>query len=656
MNFVDVAIPTPLRTTFTYINKTSQTLLGKRVLVEFGRRKVVGVVIDEKADHNSKYKLKEVLEILDDMTPTFNKSEINQITSIAKAYLHPIGDVVDAFLPTLLRKKKFQSEVTKYENEICDLEINDSSFHHLTKEQDECLEQLNQPTTSKSLIFGITSSGKTEVYKHKVKTVLESGSSALILVPEIFLTPQIYENFKNSFGDSVYIFHSGLTELQRYKVWLAAKSDKPKVIIGTRSAVFLPINNLKTIFFDEEHDQSYRQQDGFRYDARKIIEFLHKDRAQINLASATPSLSTLNKAYAGDIGISKLTKRISKTQKPQIEVVSINKEKLDGGISSKLMQKISKNYSDGNQTLILLNRRGYAPVFLCNSCGWIAKSNCCDSPLVLHQNVKRLKCHRCESAWAIPSTCPDCGENDFDYKGVGTQQVEEALHQYIPERDVIRVDRDSISGKTRREDNIELLKSTDPKVFVGTQLLAKGHDFKKVSLIVVLNLDFGLFGADIHLQEQTIQLLIQVAGRAGRSGIESNVYLQSRVADHPMFALIKSGDFETISNEILKEREQLQLSPFINLAYLKAEDSNPSRLRKFLVEAKKTLSVSDIEVYGPFESPVQKIGHKFKMFCIIQSANKNKLFMELDSFVKKVDENKKEISNWVVEFDPINAA
>lgn len=234
--------------------------------------------------------------------------------------------------------------------------------------------------------------------------------------------------------------------------------------------------------------------------------------------------------------------------------------------------------------------------------------------------------------------------------------MEEALHQYIPERDVIRVDRDSISGKTRRENNIELLKSTDPKVFVGTQLLAKGHDFKKVSLIVVLNLDFGLFGADIHLQEQTIQLLIQVAGRAGRAGIESNVYLQSRVADHPMFALIKSGDFETISNEILKERKQLQLSPFINLAYLKAEDSNPSRLRKFLVEAKKTLSVSDIEVYGPFESPVQKIGHKFKMFCIIQSANKNKLFMELDSFVKKVDENKKEISSWVVEFDPINAA
>ena len=202
---------------------------------------------------------------------------------------------------------------------------------------------------------------------------------------------------------------------------------------------------------------------------------MHKDRAQINLASATPSLSTLNKAYAGHIGISKLTKRISKTQKPQIEVVSINKEKLDGGISSKLMQKISKNYSDGNQTLILLNRRGYAPVFLCNSCGWIAKSNCCDSPLVLHQNVKRLKCHRCESAWAIPSSCPDCGENDFDYKGVGTQQVEEALHQYIPERNVIRVDRDSISGKTRREDNIELLKSTDPKVFVGTQLRANKY-------------------------------------------------------------------------------------------------------------------------------------------------------------------------------------
>ena len=230
--------------------------------------------------------------------------------------------------------------------------------------------------------------------------------------------------------------------------------------------------------------------------------------------------------------------------------------------------------------------------------------------------------------------------------------MEEALHQYIPERDVIRVDRDSISGKTRREDNIELLKSIDPKVFVGTQLLAKGHDFKKVSLIVVLNLDFGLFGADIHLQEQTIQLLIQVAGRAGRSGIESNVYLQSRVADHPMFALIKSGDFETISNEILKERKQLQLSPFTNLAYLKAEDSNPSRLRKFLVEAKKPCRYLILRFMVRLKALYRKLVTNLRCFASYKVQTKINYLWNLTLLLRRLMKTKKKYQTGLLSSTP----
>ena len=292
---------------------------------------------------------------------------------------------------------------------------------------------------------------------------------------------------------------------------------------------------------------------------------------------------------------------------------------------------------------------------MCNSCGWIAKSNCCETTLVLHQNVQRLKCHRCESVWGIPRICPSCECTDFTHRGLGTQQVEEILRKELPDTKIIRIDRDTVSGKTKREDSSIQIKDAESKIFIGTQLLAKGHDFQNVSLVIVLNMDFGLFGADIHMQEQTAQLIVQVAGRAGRSGIENNVYLQTRVSDHPLFTLIQTGTYQKIAKELLKERKKLDLAPYINLTYLKAEDSNQSRLRKFLVDAKKALSQADLEVYGPFDSPVTKIGFKHRMFCIIQSSKKQKMLEVLSNFTKNTEKSKKEISAWVIDIDPINA-
>ena len=324
-------------------------------------------------------------------------------------------------------------------------------------------------------------------------------------------------------------------------------------------------------------------------------------------------------------------------------------------VSNQLIERIIENEKAGNQTLILLNRRGYAPVFMCNSCGWIAKSKCCDTSLVLHQNVKRLKCHRCESVWGIPSVCPECGSSDFSHKGIGTQQVEEVLSEKLPNSNIVRIDRDTVSGKSKREESFAIFQDPSPKIFIGTQLLAKGHDFKNVSLVIVLNLDFGLFGADIHMQEQTAQLIVQVAGRAGRTGIENNVFLQTRVADHPLFNLIKTGNYQQIAKELLEERKKLDLAPFINLVYLKAEDSNQAKLRKFLIESKKSLSQDDLEVYGPFEGPVTKVGYKHRMFCIVQSSKKEKMLQVLSDFAIKSENTKKEISNWVLDIDPINA-
>jgi len=653
MNFVQVAIPSPLRQTFTYVNDSGTDLIGKRVLVEFGRRKLVGVVISTSDIPDGEYKLKNILETLDE-TALFSEEAIKKIIYISEHYMHPLGIVFESFIPTFLRKAKHQKDLEKY-LQVKEELIPATNLHKLTNDQATCLDSIKSKSRGEILLAGITSSGKTEVYKHFINTLINKGKSALVLVPEIFLTPQIFHDFQSSFGDKVFLHHSGLTPIQRIKVWLAAQEKSPKIIIGTRSSVFLPIKNLGAVIFDEEHDQSYKQQEGFRYEAKEIARILYKETARIVYASATPSLTNIKRAEDGEMQTCSLTKRIADAPMPNISIHDVSKTQTTSGISNQLIERIIENEKAGNQTLILLNRRGYAPVFMCNSCGWIAKSKCCDTSLVLHQNVKRLKCHRCESVWGIPSVCPECGSSDFSHKGIGTQQVEEVLSEKLPNSNIVRIDRDTVSGKSKREESFAIFQDPSPKIFIGTQLLAKGHDFKNVSLVIVLNLDFGLFGADIHMQEQTAQLIVQVAGRAGRTGIENNVFLQTRVADHPLFNLIKTGNYQQIAKELLEERKKLDLAPFINLVYLKAEDSNQAKLRKFLIESKKSLSQEDLEVYGPFEGPVTKVGYKHRMFCIVQSSKKEKMLQVLSDFAIKSENTKKEISNWVLDIDPINA-
>ena len=653
MNFVQVAIPSPLRQTFTYKNQFSSDLIGKRVLVEFGRRKLVGIVISQSKNFDENYKLKQIDEVLDD-SPLFDKQALKKIINIANYYMHPIGIVFESFIPSFLRKAKHQKTLEKYVIKI-DSDKAIKSLHTLTRDQKNALNSIESNDSGEILLSGITSSGKTEVYKHFIKKLLKKGKSALVLVPEIFLTPQIFNDFQETFGNKVLLNHSGLTPVQRIKVWLTSQNNKPKIVIGTRSSIFLPICNLGGIIFDEEHDQSYKQQDGFRYDAKEIARMLYGSNTRIVYASATPSLLNINRAHNNEIENCFLDKRISNAPLPKISIHQITQNKTTGGISNELLTKVKNNHTAGLQSLILLNRRGYAPIFMCNSCGWIAKSNCCETTLVLHQNVQRLKCHRCESVWGIPRICPNCESTDFTHRGLGTQQVEEILKKELPDADIIRIDRDTVSGKTKREESSTIIKDTESKIYIGTQLLAKGHDFQNVSLVIVLNMDFGLFGADIHMQEQTAQLIVQVAGRAGRSGIENNVYLQTRVSDHPLFSLIKTGNYQKIAKELLSERKKLDLAPYINLMYLKAEDANQSRLRKFLVDAKKELSQKDLEVYGPFDSPVTKIGYKHRMFCIIQSSKKQRMLEVLSEFAKNTEVSKKRISAWVIDIDPINA-
>ena len=299
MNFVQIAIPSPLRQTFTYKNQFKRDLVGKRVLVEFGRRKLVGIVINQSDHFNDSYKLKEIDEVLDEI-PLFDRQILKQIIYISDYYMHPIGIVFESFIPTFLRKAKHQTILEKYITKTKSHSIS-NNLHNLTKDQRKALDSIQAKGTGEILLSGITSSGKTEIYKHFIKELINGGKSALVMVPEIFLTPQIFNNFQKTFGNKVFLNHSGLTPIQRIKVWLAVKDKKPKIIIGTRSSIFLPIENLGAIIFDEEHDQSYKQQDGFRYDAKEISKILYSSKARIVYASATPSLMNINRADNGEI-------------------------------------------------------------------------------------------------------------------------------------------------------------------------------------------------------------------------------------------------------------------------------------------------------------------------------------------------------------------
>lgn len=655
MNFVEVALPAPLRSTFTYKNQFPSLITGKRVVVQFGRRTMIGLVLSQSESNNSPYKIKEILEVLDEK-PIFSDDMLKKIMAISDYYFHPIGEVVQAFIPNLLRKRKDTNSLQKYENHESPKIFHNKSLVKLTDEQELCLRSIMHSKNREFLLFGVTSSGKTEVYKHYIHQLLNSGKSSLVLVPEIFLTPQVFESFQKDFGEQVCVFHSSLTELQRYKVWLRCSSKEPIVVIGTRSAIFLPLTNFDAIIFDEEHDQSFKQQEGFRYDAKFLASTLAPNNAKIIYSSATPSLSLIKKSDSKEIGFFHLDKRFGNFKKPNINIHSINKQKLISGVSDELLTKISNTLDEGKQALILLNRRGYATVFFCDGCGWIAKSNCCDVELVYHSSDRRLKCHRCDSSWGLPPLCPECGHDEFEFRGVGTQQIEEMLTKRFPNYKIIRIDRDSVSTKAKRESSRDKINDNEPKVFVGTQLLAKGHDFSNLATIIVLNLDFGFFGADLHMQEQTAQLLVQVAGRAGRRNNHSDVYLQSRLSDHPLLQKLKSGDYAQVAELMLKERKQLGLLPYIHLVYLKAEDSNQERLTNFLLNAKKILSKEDLEVYGPFESPIAKQGYKYRKFCIIQSENKDRLLGEIKFFAENLKKEKNVVSGWVLDIDPINAS
>ncbi len=485
------------------------------------------------------------------------------------------------------------------------------------------------------LLDGVTGSGKTEVYLHAIRACLARGKQALVLVPEIGLTPQLLQRFRARLGVPVAVLHSGLGDAERARSWMAAAQGQTRVIVGTRSAVFVPLPEAGLIVIDEEHDGSYKQFDGIRYHARDFALVRAKSLGvPIVLGSATPSLESLHNAQAGRFAHLRLRQRAGGAHPPQVRVQDVRKRPLQAGLSTEALQAIAAALAAGGQVLVFKNRRGYAPVLLCHDCGWSAHCPRCSTPeqgtpMTVHGAGRRLQCHHCGTRKTVPLACPDCASLTLQPQGAGTERIEELLQSRFPEVPVLRIDRGSTRQRDALQRHFDTL-GTQPGILVGTQMLAKGHDLPNLTLVLVVGVDEGLFSADFRSSEKLAQLLIQVAGRAGRADKPGTVLIQTHHPDHPLLHVLIHGGYHAFAEAELEQREAAGFPPFSHLALLRAEARHTDPPMRFLQLAKDLLSDAGIELSGPLPAPMPRRAGFQRAQLLLASPQRRQLHAALD--------------------------
>lgn len=487
------------------------------------------------------------------------------------------------------------------------------------------------------LLFGITGSGKTEIYLQAIAAVLERGEQALVLVPEISLAPQTVARFRARFQTEIAVLHSGRNERERLDAWRAARSGRAGIVIGTRSAVFTPLARPGLIIVDEEHDLSFKQQDGFRYHARDLaVRRAQLESTPVLLGSATPSLESMANAMQGRYQLLRLTERAAGASTPAFKLIDLRQQKLQDGFSEPLLQAIKATVAKGEQVLVFINRRGYAPVLLCHDCGWQAHCRRCDARPTLHRAPTRLHCHHCGSESAPPLQCPNCGSADLRPVGLGTERVEDFLRKRFPKVPLFRIDRDSTRRKEALTQLYHDIHAAGPALLVGTQMLAKGHHFPKVTLVALLDIDGGLFGADFRAPEHTAQLVMQVAGRAGRADRPGLVLLQTHQPEHPLLRELITSGYAAFAERVLEERRQLALPPYGYLALLRAEATDPEKPMAFLQNI-ATLADPGLQLWGPVPAPMEKRAGRFRAHLLLQSARRSALHAAAAQLVPQIE-------------------
>ncbi len=710
--YVEVALPVPLRETYTYLCSSSHSpLVGARVKVPFRNRTLVGIVI---GTHNTpnipKNKIKNVLETLED-TPSLPKELLTLCQWGAHYYQHPIGEVIFAALPQRLRdglspeknthlehtqegkglpaealkRAKKQQEIHQYllehkyitKAQITDLNFSKAAIKALTNKglvqliesgkPEEPSQTYSSLTKESPLTFNTeqqiafdairyhhfqcyllqaaTGSGKTEVYLHVIARVLQAGQQALILIPEIGLSPQTLGRFKKRFSVPVVELHSNIAEGERARNWQQAKNGQARIVIGTRLASLTPFQNLGVIIIDEEHDRSYKQQDGFKYSARDLSVYrAHTLNIPIILGSATPSLESLHNANTKKYKKLTINSRAGNAKAPTFELIDQKKQKLQSGLTSAAIHALEHTIQNEEQALIFVNRRGYAPALLCHSCGWGAVCQSCDARMTLHQTPPHLLCHYCERRKSIPRHCPNCGDSNLHTVGYGTEQIEETLNQLFPHIEIIRIDRDTTRGKKSLEQKLQKAEKNKACIFIGTQMLAKGHHLPNLTLVIIPDADQGLMSSDFRGLENMGQLITQVAGRAGREEKSGRVLIQSHTPEHPLLNELIHNGYIKFAEKLLNMRHSSQLPPFQYSAQFQAESKRTENCREFLSEIKRiyhheTRATNGFRIIGPIPASPEKTNERFRYRLIAYHPHRAPLSELLTNIIKQLEKS-----------------
>jgi primosomal protein N' (replication factor Y) len=709
---VSVAVDTPLRRTFDYKVPSSLSesplVPGQRVLIPFGRRRVVGVVIQcRERSEVPEAKLRELVGVLDP-EPVFDPGLLGLLTWAADYYRHPVGEVLSAALPVALRRSvplfaqqkvwrltdlgresagtQLHKRAAKLRAAIDYLQHRDTataeeietavgvsqpSLRDLAKrgyaEQID-IATVNAPSTAAGaraplalneaqsgavdkivaslggfttwLLYGVTGSGKTEVYLNVISRILAEGKQALVLVPEIALTPQLILRFRDRFDATLAILHSGLNDTERLSAWRDARSGAARIIIGTRSAIFAPLRNAGVIILDEEHDPSFKQQEGFRYSARDLaIVRAQRLNIPIVLGSATPSLESLARTQRQPDTLLSLPQRAADAVPPRLTLIDLRKHAETQGIATPALMAMRRHLDAGNQVLLFLNRRGYAPVLFCPACGWAAHCKRCDAHLTVHRGSTDLLCHHCGAEEPMPEHCPTC-KSEVKPVGQGTERIEETVARIFPEFPLARIDRDSMRRKGELEATLERVHSNEIRILVGTQMLTKGHHFPNVTLVVVLNADQGLFSTDFRASERLAQLIIQVAGRAGRATQPGEVMIQTEYPGHKLLSLLLEGGYEAFARGALQEREASSWPPFTRIALLRAEANAPAEATRFLESAISIASAAasrGVKFFGPAPAPMERRAGRYRAQLLLHAATHGPLQRLLSTWIPAVE-------------------
>ena len=724
-----VALDTPLRRIFDYLppptqeRQTQEPQLGVRVLVPFGRQRLIGIlvgIVSESALPTAK--LKAALEILDD-APVYDPTTFELLRWAADYYHHPVGEVYAAALPVSLRGgqpaavstshwsltqkgreelaapsskrapqqrallawladhpgamadevgETFQPKLLKMlaargwiAAEAVDAPGPSTPMQMypgdlaLTGAQRQAVDSILATLAGFSvhLLFGVTGSGKTEVYLRVIAAAIAAGGQALVLVPEIALTPQLVERFRRRFSDGIAVVHSGLTDAERRDAWRAAHGGQARIVIGTRSAVFTSLPRLALVIVDEEHDASYKQHEGFRYSARDLAVMRARGAAvPVILGSATPSLESLENAASGRYLKHLLPQRPGAAQPPRMALIDLRRHAAEQGLSTPVMQAIDQHLKAGGQIIVFLNRRGYAPSLFCNSCGWVAPCAHCDARMTLHRRAQQLRCHHCGAQGPVPTICANCSQALLPV-GQGTERVEETLTRLFPNAPLARLDRDSASGRGSIQTVLDRVHSGEARILVGTQMLTKGHHFPEVTLVVILDADQGLFASDFRATERLAQTITQVAGRAGREARPGEVLIQTEFPEHPLLNRLITDGYESFAASALEERREAGWPPYSRLALLRAEAKDSAGLDAFLraaSQAGRAQGEPELRILGPAAALIARRADHFRAHLLIETAMRASLQRFLKGWLPKIEQLQGPKGlRWSIDVDPL---